>query len=437
VHSPGSRTLRRGAITGFALVLLIAALLGYRHFYPPNRFDPERLAQYYRALMPLPSSRPDLRAVEESARLAAGYIRSNNDPSGKFVYLANLDADITVPVDYSILRHEGTVFALGMYDDLFPDRQNVDVMRRAVRFLRECCYQELEGKGAIGIREPDFVADQGGRDYYKLGGAGLGLLALVSVERKSPGFVPQDELEKVGELGHVLQRWDGSFYSNYNPEEGGRSYHNKSLYYPGEMAKGWAAVSALHGDRTRDIEAASQALHYLARTRAREGAAPADHWALLATAQLFEAAGKRGIDIPREALIGHALQICHAMLEDARHPQPIPAMAGSLAPKGAVTPTATRLEGLQAALGFLPSDHPIVPHVNAAVERGIDFLVRAQVKQGRYVGAFPKAIARLPEDGTEATGRFNADATEVRIDYVQHSLSALVQYLQRESSPAQ
>jgi hypothetical protein len=47
------------------------------------------------------------------------------------------------------------------------------------------------------------------------------------------------------------------------------------------------------------------------------------------------------------------------------------------------------------------------------------------------------ASARLPDDGTAATRRFNAEATEVRIDYVQHSLSALVQYLQRGSSRAQ
>ena len=324
-----------------------------------------------------------------------------------------------------------------MYDVVFPAADNVAVMRRAVGFVRACCYEELAGTDAMGIREPDFVASGAGRGDFKLGGAGLGLLALASVERKSPGFVPRAEMEKVAALGLLLQRWDGSFYALYRPQGGGPWGHNKSLYYPGEMAKGWVARYQLQPDDLRDVDAAIEALTYLARTRARQGSAPADHWALLATARLFDAAAEHGIELPREVLIDHALQICHAILEDALRSQPIAAMEGALSPQGGVTPTATRLEGLQAALEFLPPNHPIVPHVRAAVDRGIDFLVRAQVQSGPYAGAFPKASARLPDDGTGATRRFNAEATEVRIDYVQHSLSALVQYLQRGSPNAQ
>ena len=41
-------------------------------------------------------------------------------------------------------------------------------------------------------------------------------------------------------------------------------------------------------------------LEYLARTRARSGSAPADHWALLATARLLRAAAEKGIEVPRD-----------------------------------------------------------------------------------------------------------------------------------------
>ena len=313
----------------------------------------------------------------------------------------------------------------------FQDPENIEVMRRAVEFMRRCCYQELDGGKATAIREPESVAKQGSRRYYKLGGAGLGLLALASVERKSPGFVPSAEMQKVAEFGRLLQKRDGSFYSLYNPAEGGPTAYNKSLYYPGEMAKGWVALFELHPESVDALRDASKALEYLARARARSGEAPADHWALLATARLLRASETSGIAVPRGVLVNHALQVCHAMLDEARHPQPIPAMDGSLAPRGAVTPTATRLEGLQAALTFLPADHPIVPHIRAAIDRGIDFLVRAQVKDGPYAGGLPQAIARLPDDGTADVRAFNRQATEIRIDYVQHSLSALVQYLQR------
>jgi hypothetical protein len=419
-------------LVAMALVALAGSLLAYRHFYPPTRFDPERLAAYYAALQPLPAKPVDAATVTAAAQAAAGYLRRVNDPgTGEFTYIVNIDPTIPVVRNYSILRHQGTVFALGMFDDAFPDPENVAVMRRAVEYMRRCCYQDVENGKVTAIGEPGFVANQGSRNYYKLGGAGLGLLALASVERKSPGFVPPDEMQKVAALGRLLQKRDGSFYSLYNPAAGGPTAYNKSLYYPGEMAKGWVALYELQPTSVDALRDASRALEYLAVSRARLGSAPADHWALLATARLLAASASSGIEVPREALVNHALQVCHAMLDEARHPQPLPVMEGSLAPKGAVTATATRLEGLQAALTFLPADHPIVPHIRAAIDRGIDFLVRAQVKEGPYAGGLPQAISRLPDDGSPGVRAFNAQATEIRIDYVQHSLSALVQYLQR------
>ena len=41
----------------------------------------------------------------------------------------------------------------------------------------------------------------------------------------------------------------------------------------------------------------------------------------------------------------------------------------------------------------------------------------------------PQAIGTLPDNGTDEVTKFNAHATEIRIDYVQHAMSAMVQYL--------
>jgi len=423
---------RRLAVATLLLLALAGAFLGWRRLYPPTRFDPQRLAGYYSALKPMPSNPVEDAVVAAAAKSAADYIRRVNDAAGRFAYVVNLDPQVPVVRDYSILRHEGAIYALGMYDDLFPDPANIEVMRRAVGYMRKCCYVELDGGALIAINEPDSVANRAELDSLKLGGAGLGLLALTTLERKVPGSVAMEEMQKISRFGQSLMRWDGAFYALYSLPDERPTQLEKSLYYPGEMAKGWVAYYELHPDAADEFNAAVKGLLHLARIRARAGSAPADHWALLATARLFKAAERNGVEIPRAALIDHALQICHTILEEARSPQPIPAMEGSLAPAGAVTPTATRIEGLLAALTFLPPDHPIVPHVRAAIDRGIDFLVRAQVKDGPFAGGLPQAIVRLPDDGLAATRAFNAQATEIRIDYVQHSLSAMVQYLQRE-----
>jgi hypothetical protein len=431
-----SRTHLKLGFAAFVLAALAAtALLVHRHHNPPTAFDPEGLRDYYTALRVQPSTPVPDAAVSTAAAGATTYIRRVIDPAGQFQYTVNMDPAVPVIQDYSILRHQGTVFALGSSNDLAPDPANIEVMRRAVDYMRKCCYAEIPGQPQIAaVREPAHVAKQSSRFYFKLGGAGLGLLALTSLERHAPGSVPRDEMSRMSQFGQYLQNRDGSFYSLYYEKAGKRGAYNKSLYYPGEMAMGWIAMHQL-APAEDALAAAEKALLFLSKTRWRQGFAPADHWALLATARLFQVADTEKIEIPREALINHTLQVCHAILEDGRHVQPLPVMEGSLVPNGIVTPTATRLEGLQAALTYLPPNHPIVPHIRSAVDRGIDFLVRAQVKDGSYAGGMPHKITRLPDDGTEATRKFNAEATEIRIDYIQHSLSALVQYLQRDRVP--
>jgi hypothetical protein len=194
------------------------------------------------------------------------------------------------------------------------------------------------------------------------------------------------------------------------------------------MALGWMKLYEQE-PRPDLIRSTVLALTFLAGERAKAGEAPADHWALLATAELLKIADREQLVIPRKVLFDHALQICHAILEDGHAPQALPVMEGALAANGLVTPTATRLEGLLAALTFLPQGHPMRGHVEAAVHRGVGFLLRAQVRGGEFDGAFPYAISRIPAGHGTGAGAFNAKVGEVRIDYVQHSMSALVQYL--------
>jgi hypothetical protein len=69
--------------------------------------------------------------------------------------------------------------------------------------------------------------------------------------------------------------------------------------------------------------------------------------------------------------------------------------------------------------------------VDAAIAPAIRFLLRSQVKEGRHRGAVPRAIARLPD----APDKFNQRVTEVRIDYVQHAVSAWLAYAALEDPP--
>lgn len=58
----------------------------------------------------------------------------------------------------------------------------------------------------------------------------------------------------------------------------------------------------------------------------------------------------------------------------------------------------------------------------------MNFLLIAQLTEGRYAGGIPRAVGRFGNDR-----KFNRRHREIRIDYVQHALSAMIQYAQLDA----
>ena len=102
---------------------------------------------------------------------------------------------------------------------------------------------------------------------------------------------------------------------------------------------------------------------------------------------------------------------------------------GSFTADGRTTPTAIRLEGLLGALVFLPEKQSYLRRqIIFAISEGMQFLLRSQIQSGEHTGGIPRAIQKLPKDHPQWKRSFNRRATEVRIDYVQHALSAMLEY---------
>jgi hypothetical protein len=74
------------------------------------------------------------------------------------------------------------------------------------------------------------------------------------------------------------------------------------------------------------------------------------------------------------------------------------------------------------------------------MELAIDFILHSQIREAPFQGAWTRAMSRydIGPDKMDRTESFidrkrrehNKAAGEIRIDYVQHSLSALIGYLQ-------
>lgn len=375
------------------------------------------------------STSPQFDTVEEAIHRSASYLVKITKENGMFEYRINMEPTVKVKEKYNILRHAGTIYAMSMYYEMHPDENMWSAIERAGRYLQNEFILPIPGKdNMLAVWSKPEVNRSGDPLQIKLGGIGLGLVALLSIEKISSGFTPLSDLKALGQSIVYMQKEDGSFYSKYIPSMGGNQDKWKSLYYPGEAALGLLMLYEKDPSSIW-VESAYQALEYLAHSRENSADIPADHWALLATEKILSLENTNDLPISRKLLINHAIQICETMIREQINNLERPKYDGGFSVDGRTTPTATRLEGLLAASSYIPVNHKIRKRIDSSIPRGISFLIRAQIKEGEFTGAMPRAVGRIFGNSSDAIN-FNRRATEVRIDYVQHAMCAMIQYQQ-------
>jgi hypothetical protein len=217
---------------------------------------------------------------------------------------------------------------------------------------------------------------------------------------------------------------DGRFESKYfygEPDD----EHFESIYYPGEAILALARLHRLDGDPDW-LAAARRGTDYLIDGRDAGKATadlPHDHWLLMGLAELDELTGD-----PRYA--AHGARIAEAIVAAQRTGSRHPDWIGSFYDPPRTTPTATRA-GALVAMELLArrSGRDRRPIVEA--------LLRMAAFQRRCQLTAVNALY-LPRPD-RAFGGFRRSLTdwEVRIDYVQHSVSSLLglrEILQRETA---
>lgn len=372
------------------------------------------------------------KSLEKAIQLSAKYLQKSVKENGMFEYRINTDPTIEVKQKYNILRHAGTIYAMSQCLELYPnDKEIRTAIEQAGRYLQNKAIEQVPGKKEmLAVWSKPEINNSGRPLEVKLGGTGLGLVALLSIEKFHQEFTPLSDLRILGNFIVYMQREDGSFYSKYIPAEGGRSDKWTSLYYPGEAALGLLMLyekdkSALW------VESAFKALKYIAQKNS--DAVVVDHWYLIATEKMLNLNNYNLTDQQRDLLISHAARICEKIIDEQIISHKYSEFRGGFAVDGRITPSSIRLEGLLAASAFLPNEYREFMRINSAIDRGISFLQRAQIEEGQYAGAYRRALRKL--DGDTVTIRnFNRRVTEIRIDYVQHALSALLGYVNYSAS---
>ncbi|MEO1066479.1 MAG: hypothetical protein AAFW47_03780 [Pseudomonadota bacterium] len=367
-------------------------------------------------------SHSEKKQIDRAIHLSAAYLSAQMKPDGSFHYRRHVDRSVKLKKRYNMLRHAGTIYALADYASRFKDERLSREIGRAVDYLRKASLAPVgDSNEILAVWSDPTITGSRKPLTAKLGGAGLALVAMIACRKVNCTAIPDEELRRLGRFILFMQRDDGSIYSKYTPSEGGKRGDWVSLYYPGEAALGLVMLFEITGEK-KWFEGGYRALLSLSQERRFSGIVPADHWALLATEKIWPHISPE----ERVPLALHARQIVQHILSE-QVTSDDPAFDGGFAPDGRTTPTATRLEGLLAARTVFAEDEKLRRDIENAAMMGVDFLISAQIDQGPLAGGMPRGTRKIENPQNRREEAFNRRVGEVRIDYVQHLLSALMQ----------
>jgi hypothetical protein len=343
----------------------------------------------------------------EAVRAGAEYLSRILNTQGRYVYqyAARTDHDESY---YGWLRHAGTTYALF---EAYGEHGAPDFLAKgelALQYLDGHLVNDPEGHGK-------YILDTNDEEQQKVGGAGLSLLAYTE-EAIVTGS--RSNLETMRSLARVImsrQYPDGRFRANVDlPSlEGVATQKKEPVYYVGEAVLGLMRLYAID-PQPAYLDSAKRAADWVVRVRdaiVSEDNQEHDHWISYAFNDLYR--------VTRDpAYLEHAYKIARAITKRLHREgsAPAPDWAGSFY-EGQSTPAATRLEAYDADI---------------AVSRFAGKPDAWLLDPARDVARFTLAHQYRPDNDywlpnpDKAVGgvRESPCVDDVRIDYVQHCMSA-------------
>ncbi|MEM7585505.1 MAG: hypothetical protein AAF560_19095 [Acidobacteriota bacterium] len=380
-----------------------ATLNLYRFSTSSYFFEDGEIVPLYRGHRRFGRLTPEL--LLETAVEGGAYLTRAVGTDGRFAY-SYLPKTDEVRNRYNILRHAGTIFSMMELYEVVQEPELLAAAERAIGYLQRsiqpCTAGEAEALCVVEDRE------------VKLGGNGLAIVALAKYAEVTGKRSHGDLIAGLGKWILATQGEDGEFKIHKQPFPSGPPDRFRSQYYPGE-----ALLALLRGgeDEPSWLEATARGARWLIEVRDR--GVPTDrlnhdHWLLYALDVLHRRQ-------PHPLYLAHASRITQAMLDRQNRRPAYLDWLGSYYRPPRSTPTATRSEGLTAAYQLerdfgssLRADK-----ILEAIELGTRFQLQTQ---------FRPESALYVADPQRILGGFrrSLENYEIRIDYVQHNISALL-----------
>ncbi|MCG8587186.1 MAG: hypothetical protein MI757_20970, partial [Pirellulales bacterium] len=222
--------------------------------------------------------------------------------------------------------------------------------------------------------------------------------------------------QKLARYIALQQRENGEFLSQ-RWQRTGNPRDFVSIYYPGEALLALVRLHSIDGN-PEWLDVAQRGARYLIEDRDKglpTAKLPHDHWLLYALDELYRYR-------PEKIYLTHARRIVESMYLKQRRELSPPDHLGTFYNPPRTTPTATRAEGMIAAYKMFDSFG-----TPAEAQRVLEMAHLATNFQ--LLTQFRPESVMLVDDPPRGLGAFHQGLThfEIRNDYVQHNISALLE----------
>lgn len=347
----------------------------------------------------------------ERALLGARWLEGALRPDGAFFYVYDPVLDEYEPAVYNLVRHAGTAYALFQLHGVTGDHQVLQVGDEAIRFLLRNM-QRVKGAPGLGY----FEGRRG-----KLGGQALALVAFLQRRAATGDVVHDSSIKELADLLLWLEDDDtpGAYHSHFTPG-GDRIPEPVSEYFPGEALLALSMLATQFPDDGY-LEPAIRSGNYLIHEKdgdfvAEDRIPREDHWLVIAMNQLYRL--HPDSDFKRAAYLNAEIMTVRMW---PKLSEPLPAWGER--PSRAINFTSFATKGeAQAAAGHLArfaDDKRETDRYRVATFRTAEYLMKAQ---------YTEANTKVFPTPSRAIGGWAARLTnhEIRIDQVQHNMSALI-----------
>lgn len=422
-----------------------AALPVYRGNTPPPKFNRQAVIDacvsggnyVLRQLMTRQARVPMRIAVRQGRRaklhdhaLGPGWhlrTRFHKLSEGQFKYIYFPLTDNYDVGGYSLPRHAGTAYALALLYGRLKGRKGVSAEQiqrfkngasTAIRYLAE-----MVERGRCKDSTHDFVCVSRGR-HTDLGSSALPLVAIMEYQKQTGDTQYQNLARRLANFLLFMQQPNGEFCHRYDVDAGRRDRKTVLLYYSGEAALGLALAYELIRD-PRYRTATRKALDYLTGENywplTLKFLFGEDHWTCMAA----EAAWPH---IKRERYA----EFCYEFAAFQRRHQFLASDKAVFDYEGGygitpffpphLTPAGSRSEAMVSAYDLSRHRGETKQVIGEQIVRAFKYIVRHQVRlENAWMFVNPPAAV--------GAIRKSPIKYDVRIDYVQHTVAAMVRAL--------